>query len=124
MKKRLSDNSVVPCTVDDVKTLNFERTIRSLIAMAERNCLATFNCDDAVNCDECPFYNSEVEFNCFEAYPADYWRAMLKRYISKQPLRKMISRQEFLAMADARDYVPEPLHSALYRICDKYESEE
>ena len=118
------NNNTVQWTVEEAKTLNVERTIRNLIAMAERNSLAAFNCDDALSCDECPFYNSDVAYTCFEAYPADYWRAMLKHYISKQPLHKLISREEYLTMLDERDYVPEPLHSALYRICEKYESEE
>lgn len=120
MQEQQSNNQV-PWAVS--KSINVEQTIRSLIAMAERNCLAAFNCDAVANCDECPFYNSDVEFSCYEAYPADYWRAMLKDYISKQPLHKLISRKEFFALVDARDYVPEPLHSALYRICEKYESE-
>lgn len=72
----------------------------------------------------CDLYDEMQHGYCTDADPADYWRAMLKDYISKQPLHKLISRKEFFALVDARDYVPEPLHSALYRICEKYESEE
>ena len=121
MQEQQSNNQV-PRTVS--KIINTEQTIRKLIAMAERHGRATFNCDDVDDCDECPFYDNEVKFDCYDAYSADYWKKQLKYYISKQPLHNLISSQEYLAMVDDRDYVPEPLHGALYRICEKYESEE
>ena len=120
MQEQQSNNS--PWTV--TKDINFEQTIRKLIAKAGRHGRAAFDCDEVIDCAECPFCDSELEFSCYEAYPADHWKKQLKYYISKQPLHNLISRQEYLAMVDDRDYLPEPLHGALYRICEKYESEE